>query len=129
MKTIAFDICHTICNGYRRNHFEDIIKLKPYPKMVKLIKDLKKKGHKVIFFTRRGAYSPKSIQLTKEWIKKWSIPVDEVIYCKPPFDLLIDNKAISPFRSNLTVGFIECKMEQIQDNIKKHTYKPKRGKL
>ncbi len=123
--TIAFDMDNTICTSIRRNHQEDIPKVKPRENMIKLIRGLKKKEHKITIFTRRGASGKNARKLTEEWLKKYDIPYDELIIEKPHYDLLIDDRAISCHRNFWTPEFIEIEAEFCKEDINKHTYNPR----
>ena len=90
--TIAFDIDGTICQPIRNKQEQDILKVYPYLNMISLIKNLKKEGHKIIIFTRRGNLK-NGRKLTIKWLKKWNIPYDKLITNKPHYDLFIDDKA------------------------------------
>ncbi len=124
-RTIAFDLDATICNSIRRFHPEDILKVKPYPKMVKLMRELKAEGHEVIIFTRRGCL-PNGRKLTKKWIKMHDIPCDKLITNKPHYDLLIDDRSMSPFNGWISTGTVESQIELIYEQMKKKTYRPRK---
>lgn len=125
IRKIAFDLDNVLCTAIRSSATpEDILKVKPYKKMIEVLNKLRKKGHKIIIYTaRRSNFCKKE---TIEWLKKHNVNYNRIVFNKVRYSVLIDDRNISPLRSNLTLGFIECKMEQIQNNIKKHTYKPKK---
>lgn len=123
---VAIDIDNTICTSIRRFHPEDILKVKPRPKILKIIKELKQRGHKILIFTRRNACGKGARKLTIQWLKKHKIPYDKLITNKPHFDILIDDKSFNPHQSkfiNSTSVEVECK--NIRDNINGHKYKPR----
>lgn len=125
-KTIAFDLDNTICTSIRRFHPEDIVKVKPRLKMIEIMRELKKKGHKIIIFTRRDACGKGARKLTIQWLKLHNIPYDKLITNKPHFNILIDDRALNPHQSkfiNSTSIEVECKI--IQDSINRHKYKPR----
>ena len=125
--TIAFDLDNTICTSIRRFHPEDILKVKPRPKIIKIMKALKQKGYKILIFTRRDACGKNAKKLTEQWLKKWDIPYDELITNKPHFDILIDDRAYNPHQSNfINSKSIELKCKFIRQNFKKHSYKPRK---
>ena len=126
-RTIAFDLDATICNSIRRFHPEDILKVNPYPKMVEIIRKLKSKGHKIIIFTRRGCLK-QGRTLTKKWLKLHDIPYDELITNKPHYDVLIDDRVLSPFEGWTSTGTIEDRLSLIYENMKTKTYKPRKNK-
>lgn len=124
-KTIAFDLDATICTSIRRNHPEDILKVKPYPKMIAIIKALKKKGHIIIIFTRRGCLK-NGRNLTKKWLKLHNIPYDKLIATKPHYDCFIGDRVMSCYTGWISVGTIESKIELIEEQMKKRTYKSRK---
>ena len=126
--TIAWDMDNTICTSIRRNHPEDILKVKPRKKIIKIIKELKKRGHKIIIFTRRNACGKNARQLTIQWLKKYNIPYDNLITEKPHFDLLMDDRGLSIHKPGLNANTIEIQADFVRRNIKKHTYKPNKRK-
>ena len=123
---IAFDIDNTICTSIRRFHPEDILKVKPREKMVKIMRELKKKGHEILIFTRRNACGKNARKLTIQWLRKHDIPYDKLITNKPHFNILVDDRAFSPHRGDLTSNIIEGYMRFIYKDFKKHTYKPRK---
>ena len=127
--TIAIDMDNTICTSIRRNHPEDILKVKPRKKMLEILRQLKERGHKIIIFTRRDACGKDARKLTKKWLKRYNIPCDELITEKPHFDILIDDRAFNPHQSTL-VNFrsIEIKCKSIADSMRKNTYRPSKEK-
>ena len=125
--TVAFDLDNTICNSIRRYHPEDILKVKPKKKMIKIMKDLKASGYKILIFTRRDACGKNARKLTIQWLKKHDIPYDELITNKPHFDILIDDRAYNPHQSDfINFKSIESKCKFIRQNFKKHTYRPRK---
>jgi len=127
--TIAFDLDNTICTSIRRYHPEDILKVKPRKKMLKIIKELKDRGHKIVIFTRRDACGKNARELTKQWLEKYKIPYDKLITEKPHFDILIDDRCFNPHQSGfLNYRTVEIEADFICNHFKKHTYKPKKRK-
>ena len=68
--TIAFDLDNTLCESIRRWHPEDILKVKPKKELIQIVKELKKRGHKIVIFTRRGNLR-NGRKLTIQWLKKY----------------------------------------------------------
>jgi len=126
---IAFDLDNTLCTSIRRFHPEDILKVEPKKNILKILRQLKERGHKIIIFTRRNACGKNARKLTKQWLKKYKIPYDKLITNKPHFDILIDDRAFNPHQS-LLVNFrsIEIECEEMVRSIKAHTYRPKKDK-
>lgn len=91
----GFDLDKTICTPIESSQSSaGIIEAKPYEYMVKVMKELKNAGHIIVIFTHRSSiYCEKK---TMQWLRNNDIPYDEVIFDKPQFDLVIDDKAIPP---------------------------------
>lgn len=120
--TICFDIDNTICNSIRRNHPEDILKVKPRKDIIKIIRELKRRKHKIVFFTRRGILK-NGRKFTLQWLKKYKIPFDKLITKKPHYDIFIGDRLMTIFQSDLTANIIEAKCLFIKKNMKQKTYK------
>ena len=116
----CFDLDNTLCTSVRRDHPEDILRVKPLSDNIKIVRELKKKGHKITIFTRRGELK-RGRQLTKKWLKEYKVPYDKLITKKPKYDLIIDDRAISIYKSNLTAGKIERQaigaMKKVDKNL------------
>lgn len=88
--TFIFDIDGTLCPIKGKDErYEDIV---PYPEMVEKIRDYKQQGAKIILYTSRnmntykgniGLINANTAGVILEWLKKWDIPYDEIIYGKP----------------------------------------------
>ncbi len=88
--TFIFDIDGTLCPVKGpQERYEDLI---PYPEMVHKIREYKEGGARIILFTSRnmnsfkgniGLINAKTAPVILEWLKKWEIPYDEIIYGKP----------------------------------------------
>lgn len=104
--SFVFDIDGTICpiKGKGEN-YEDLV---PYPEIVKKIKDYKEKGARIILFTSRnmntyhgniGLINKKTAAVLSEWLEKWDIPYDEIIYGKPwpgHHGFYVDDRTVRP---------------------------------
>ena len=91
---IAVDIDNTLCEPvFSSKDNQSCLKVKSYPNIVQLVKDLKSKGHTIILFTHRHSCTYKA---TKQWLKDNNIPYDKLIMNKIKYDLLIDDKALPP---------------------------------
>jgi len=120
--TIAIDLDCTLCQSIRRNKPEDILKVKPFNDKVEIVKNLKKRGHTIVIFTRRGILE-KGRELTIEWLKKYKIPYDKLITEKPHFDLLWDDRAFSAYQSGITYQSIEIHAKFINEQMQKNKIK------
>lgn len=106
MNKIIFDVDGTICPIKKKDEkYEDLI---PYPDMINKIKDLKNQGFEIVFFTARNmrTYNGNINDILKntkpvleEWLKKWEIPYDEIIFGKPypgTGGFYVDDKTLRP---------------------------------
>ena len=106
MNSIVFDIDGTICPIKKEN--ENYADLVPKMDMIKKVRELKEEGYKIIFFTARNMRTYNGnldliLQNTKpvleEWLKKWNIPYDELIFGKPypgKLGFYVDDKTLRP---------------------------------
>ena len=87
--SFIFDIDGTICPIKKpEEKYEDLI---PYKDMVEKIRYYKENGAKIILYTSRNMNSYKgnlglinkyTAPVLSEWLKKWDIPYDEIVYGK-----------------------------------------------
>lgn len=88
--TFIFDIDGTLCpiKGTGEK-YEDLV---PYREMVDKIREYKEQGAKIILYTSRnmntykgniGLINANTARIVLEWLDKWDIPYDEIIYGKP----------------------------------------------
>lgn len=88
--TFVFDIDGTICPIKKKEEkYEDLV---PYPEMLEKIKSCKADGAKIVLFTSRnmnsyngniGMINKHTAKTLLDWLEKWQIPYDEIIYGKP----------------------------------------------
>lgn len=117
MDTLIFDVDGTICPIKGKNQlYEDLV---PYSNIVKKMREYKVKGYRIVLFTARNMRTyngdiKKILKYTKpileQWLMKWNIPYDEIIYGKPwpgPHGLYIDDRSIRPR------DFLEKDLEEI----------------
>jgi len=107
-KKICFDIdgviCKTIKNKYRKS--------KPIKKAISKINNLYKNNTIILFTARYMGRSNERIFLakkrakiiTEKQLKKWGVNYDKLIFGKPSFDYVIDDKSIF-FRKDWTKYF------------------------
>lgn len=88
----AFDIDGTLCES-QPGFYE---RATPIEDRIQKVRDLRRAGNKVLLFTARGMASGRDYsKLTTRQVHSWNLEVDEIIFNKPVFDLLVDDKAIS----------------------------------
>ena len=104
--TLIFDIDGTLCPiKQKEEKYEDIV---PYKDMVEKIKYYKDNGAKIVLFTSRnmnsyngniGKINKNTARILLDWLDKWNIPYDEIIYGKPwpgHKGFYIDDRTIRP---------------------------------
>lgn len=99
-KVLAFDIDGVIC----QTAGSDYQNSKPKIKAIKKINDLYNQGNKIIIFTARfmgrtdnnyeKAYAL-GYDFTLKQLNRWNVKFNKLIFGKPSFDLLIDDKAFN----------------------------------
>ena len=104
--TFIFDIDGTLCpiKG-KEEKYEDLI---PYKNMIERLKYYKENGAKIILFTSRnmnsyngniGKINKNTAKILLNWLDKWEIPYDELIYGKPwpgHKGFYVDDRAVRP---------------------------------
>lgn len=106
MNSIIFDVDGTLCPIKKENEeYKDLV---PYDEMIVKIRDLKNAGYRIVLFTSRNMRTYNNdinmiLKHTKpvleEWLNKWHIPYDEIIFGKPypgKNGFYVDDKTIRP---------------------------------
>ena len=85
-----FDIDGTICPIKGKNeNYEDLV---PYKEIVEKIRYYHDNGARIILFTSRnmnsyngniGVINKKTAKILLEWLDRWDIPYDEILFGKP----------------------------------------------
>lgn len=88
--SFVFDIDGTICPIKKKEErYEDLI---PYKNVLEKIRYYKENGAHIILFTSRnmnsyggniGLINKNTARVLLEWLDKWDIPYDEIVYGKP----------------------------------------------
>lgn len=104
--TFIIDIDGTICPIKRPDErYEDLV---PFPGIVERIRFYREQGAKIVLQTSRnmnsyhsniGLINAKTAPILLEWLKKWDIPFDEIIYGKPwpgHNGFYVDDRTIRP---------------------------------
>ena len=98
--TICFDIDGVICKIVANNNYKNA---KPLKKNINIVNTLYEKGFNIILFTARymgrseqNIYLAKKrgFKLTSDQLKTWNVKYNKLIFGKPSFDLVIDDKSI-----------------------------------
>lgn len=121
--TFCFDIDGTICPIKKKE--EAYIDLVPYPEMVSKIREYKEGGAKIVLFTSRnmnsyngniGMINANTAKVLLQWLDKWDIPYDEIIYGKPwpgHKGFYVDDRTVRPDE------FLNCSVEEMDALCKK----------
>ena len=117
--TFIFDIDGTLCPIKTKDQeYEDLV---PYPKMLEKIRYYKENGAKIVLFTSRnmntykgnlGLINKNTAPVLTEWLKKWDIPYDEIVYGKlwPGHKgFYVDDRTVRPDE------FLSCSVEQLEE--------------
>lgn len=98
-KIICFDLDNTICKT-KKNFYKNSL---PIKKNIKCINSLFNQGYYIKIFTARFmgrsnedkiSAEKKGLRFTKKQLKKWNVKYHEIIFGKPSYDLIIDDKAL-----------------------------------
>lgn len=96
----VFDLDETICIARNR----DYANAEPLFDVISNIRNAKKMGATIVIHTARGMLScggnvkkaeAKNRPVIEEWLKRYDVPCDELIFGKPYADLYVDDKGIS----------------------------------
>ena len=95
---IAIDMDGTICTWHPR----DYDRAEVLDGRAARVRELARLGHEIWIYTARGSGDPgpegaeaRWGEVTRAQLRRWEIPYDRLIFGKPPFDLLIDDRAIA----------------------------------
>jgi len=117
---IVFDLDGVICELKKPS--ESYSQVIPKKKVIQKMRDLKEEGHYLIIHTGRHMRTcngdvekviEKVGKVTEEWLEKWKVPYDELVFGKPYADMYIDDLGIE-FSSSEKLG---KKLESIQPVI------------
>ena len=117
---IVFDLDGVICELKKPSEsYSDVI---PKKKVIQKMRDLKEEGHYLIIHTGRHMRTcngdvakvvEKIGKVTEDWLEKWKVPYDELVFGKPYADIYIDDLGVE-FSSSEKLG---KKLESIQPVI------------
>ncbi|MXP74788.1 capsular biosynthesis protein [Lachnospiraceae bacterium WCA-9-b2] len=115
--SFIFDIDGTICPIKEKDEkYEDLI---PYGNIVEKLRYYRDNGAKIVLFTSRnmnsyqgnlGLINKNTAKILLEWLDKWDIPYDEIIYGKPwpgHKGFYVDDRTIRPNE------FLNCSVEEL----------------
>ena len=115
--TFVIDIDGTLCPVKEKEvRYEDLV---PYADMVEKIRFYKERGAKIVLFTSRnmnsyggnmGMINKYTARVLMQWLDKWEIPYDEILYGKPwpgPKGFYVDDRTVRPDE------FLNCTPEEM----------------
>ena len=104
--SLVVDIDGTLCDIKKNGQsYSDLV---PNKEFITKLYEYKKKGYKITLFTSRnmrtyknnlGEINKYTAPILFDWLKKWKIPYDEILFGKPwpnKKGFYIDDKAIRP---------------------------------
>lgn len=120
---LVLDIDGTICPIKSKDeNYEDLV---PYPEMVTKIREYKELGAYIILFTARnmnthngqiGLINKHTAKVLMDWLEKWELPYDEIVYGKPWPDrngFYVDDRTIRPKE------FLNNSIEELEEICKR----------
>ena len=121
--TFCFDIDDTLCPIKKKE--EEYIDLVPFPEMLAKLREYKEGGAKIVLFTSRnmnsyngniGLINANTAKVLLQWLDKWDIPYDEIIYGKPwpgHHGFYVDDRTIRPDE------FLKYSVDELDEICKK----------
>ena len=121
--TFCFDIDGTLCPIKKKE--EEYIDLVPFPEMLAKLREYKEGGAKIVLFTSRnmnsyngniGLINANTAKFLLQWLDKWDIPYDEIIYGKPwpgHHGFYVDDRTIRPDE------FLKYSVDELDEICKK----------
>lgn len=117
--SFIFDIDGTICPIKKANEkYEDLV---PYENILNKLKFYKENGAKIVLFTSRnmnsyqgnlGVINKCTAKTLLNWLDKWAIPYDEILYGKPwpgHNGFYVDDRTIRPDE------FLNCSVDELDE--------------
>jgi capsule biosynthesis phosphatase len=121
--SFVFDVDGTICPIKSKDErYEDLV---PYEAVVEKMRMYHEAGAKIILFTSRnmntyngniGLINKHTAKTLSDWLEKWDIPYDEILYGKPwpgHKGFYVDDRTVRPDE------FLERSVEELEDLCKK----------
>ena len=129
--SFVIDIDGTLCPVKKKEEkYEDLV---PYKDMVDRIRYYRENGAKIVLFTSRnmnsyngniGIINKKTAKILLEWLDRWDIPYDEIIYGKPwpgHRGFYVDDRTVRPDE------FLNYSVEELDQICNKSKESQKRG--
>lgn len=100
---VACDIDGVLCDW----HPLEYSRAQPKPENIHRVKELIADGHTVYFYTARGSSLGSVAAAEEQWgaltqtqLESWGFESPQVIFGKPEFDLILDDKAVNGIEIN-----------------------------
>ncbi len=129
--SFIFDIDGTLCPIKKKEEkYEDLV---PYGDMVDKLKYYHNGGAKIILFTSRnmnsyrgniGIINKNTARILLDWLDRWEIPYDEIIYGKPwpgHKGFYVDDRTVRPDE------FLNCSVDELDNICRKSKEQCERG--
>lgn len=117
--TFVVDIDGTLCPIKKADErYEDLV---PYREIVDRLRWYKEQGAKIILYTSRnmnsykcnlGLINANTAKILLNWLDRWKIPYDEIIYGKPwagHEGFYVDDRAVRP------AEFLQCSPAELKE--------------
>lgn len=127
--SLIFDVDGTLCPIKNKDEkYEDLI---PDEEMIQKLKFYKENGARIILFTSRnmnsyggnlGLINANTAVIMQNWLKKWEIPYDEILFGKPwpgHRGFYIDDRSVRPDE------FLNYSFEELEEICKNSSRKHK----
>ncbi|CAM3694467.1 capsular biosynthesis protein [Cohnella lubricantis] len=129
--TLIVDLDGTICPIKTKDEkYEDLV---PYLEVVDKLREWRESGFRIVVFTARnmkthqgnlGLINVHTARIILNWLDKWEVPYDEVLYGKPwpgESGFYIDDRAIRPDE------FVRYSLNELEDIVESGRSKLSRG--
>lgn len=94
---IFIDIDETICYYNGSRSYEKALPLEDNIKKANMLFD---KGHEITYWTARGTITGIDWrEVTEEQFKRWGVKYHKLMFGKPAYDLMIDDRTITNFET------------------------------
>lgn len=117
--SFVFDIDGTLCPIKKKEEmYEDLV---PYENILEKLRYYKENGAKIVLFTSRnmnsfdgnlGVINKNTARILLDWLDKWDIPYDEILYGKPwpgHKGFYVDDRTVRPDE------FLNCPIEELNE--------------